>query len=101
MVFVAIQHILERVVALQLVAFDAPDHLQIFFGRNEDFEVETLTYLFIVKHKKAFHDNHRRGLKFQEAGFLQFIVEGVFLTGISLTLDQLFQVSDEAFLIDR
>ncbi len=76
-VLVAIQYVFQRVVAFYLIAFDAPNDFQVFFGMQKHLEIEHVAHFFEVKHEDAFHHDDRRRSEHEGAGFGLFVVEHI------------------------
>lgn len=97
---VPVEYILEGIVAFNLVTFDASDNFQVFFGMNEDFQVEQGPYFFEVKNEDAFYDNDGSRPESEHSGFGEFVVENIFLSGDGFPGHQFFQILDEGIFID-
>jgi len=99
-VLIAVEHIFQGVVAFNLVSFDTADYFEIFLGMHEDFEVEECPNFFEVKNEDPLHHNNGRWSEAQHAGFGEFVVENILLSGNGFTADQFFAIFDEGVFID-
>lgn len=100
-VLIAVEDILNGVIALYLIAFDPPDDLQVFLGMKEDLQVEEFADLFVMQNKQAFYDDDRCRVDLKDALARIPVIEGVFRAVDRLPLDQAFDIVDEGFFIDR
>ena len=98
--FIAIQHILQRIVPLDLVALDRADELEVFLGVEEDLEIEQVADLFIVEDKDPFHDQYGSGLKGDQFRRDVLIVERIFGPFHDLAVDQAKDIRVEGFFVD-
>lgn len=101
MVLVAVQYIVERIVAFHPVPLNAANDLEDVLGVEEDSQVEHLTDFFIVENEQPLDDDDRCGPEDEHPRFGNLVVEDVFAAANRLAGAEFFQIADELAFGDR
>ena len=101
MMLVAIEDVVQRVIALYLVPFDPADDFEVFLSVEEDLYIQQPAYFFEVENEDAFDDDDRRRPKSKHSWLDGSIIKGILLAVYRLAGGQAIDIFSKGFFINR